>query len=187
MVSHILYWFYILSQVCPDGSLLVHGDSGLFWHNFQCVFTILMLLQGAASAVQLVQLYGFWYSHSRATGMFERVPRMPADFCQQLERALHALSAVNEGMQGERPQQHFTVELCAVWSKCSIAHIYAASQVIRKRQSTMQMVFVHAFRYTQHLPQACMLLFTLQWFLIRACACLLHHGTCLFRFTPGFD
>ena len=110
-VSHVMHWVYILSGVYPDGSLLVHGESGLFCHKLQCVFNILMLLQDAASAVQLVQLYGFWYVHSRATGMFERVPRMPSDFCEQLEKALHALSAIDEGMQGVRIQQHFIVEL----------------------------------------------------------------------------
>lgn len=147
-MSHVLYWFYIQSGVYPDGSLLVHGESGLFCHSLQCVFNILMLLQGAASAVQLVQLYGFWYVHSRATGMFERVPRMPSDLCQQLEKALHTLSAIDEGMQGIRIQQRFIVELCTVGSSSSIVHIYAAFQVIQKQHFTMQMVFVHTFRYS---------------------------------------
>lgn len=111
-----------------------------------------MLLQGAASAVQLVQLYGFWYGYSRATGMFERVPRMPSDFSQQLEKALHALSRIDEGVQCERLQHHFIVELCAVGSISSITHRYTAFQVIEKQQFTMQIVFVQICIYTAHSP-----------------------------------
>lgn len=80
-----------------------------------------MLLQGAGSAVQLVQLYGYWYGLSRATGMFERVPRVPSDLCQQLGKALQVLSAINEGMQAERSVQPFSiVQLSIVWSISSI-------------------------------------------------------------------
>ena len=58
-----------------------------------------MMLQDTASAVQLVQLYGYWYSHNVASGMLEKVPRMPSDLPKQLGKALHALSAIDEGMQ----------------------------------------------------------------------------------------
>lgn len=61
------------------------------------------MLQGAASAVQLAQLYGYWYSHNVATGMFEKVPRMPSDLPQQLGKALRSLSAIDEGMQAGGP------------------------------------------------------------------------------------
>lgn len=57
------------------------------------------MLQGAASAVHLAQLYGYWYSHNVATGMFEKVPRMPSDLPQQLGKALRSLSAIDEGIQ----------------------------------------------------------------------------------------
>lgn len=58
-----------------------------------------VFLQGKRTALQLVQLFGYWYSHNLASGMFERVPRMPSDLPQQVNRALQALSAIDEGMQ----------------------------------------------------------------------------------------
>ena len=72
--------------------------SSLAWGP-QSKLTFTMMRQGAASGVQLVQLYGFWYSHNEATGIFEKVPRMPSDLPQQLGKALHAVSAIDKGRQ----------------------------------------------------------------------------------------
>jgi len=46
---------------------------------------------------QYVQLFGFWYSYNQESNMFVRVPRMPADLHEQLERALPALIATETG------------------------------------------------------------------------------------------
>ncbi|KAL3158103.1 hypothetical protein ABBQ32_011706 [Trebouxia sp. C0010 RCD-2024] len=56
------------------------------------------LRQGRGTALQLVQLSEYWYSHNLAAGTFERVPRMPSDLPQQLNKALEALSAIDEGV-----------------------------------------------------------------------------------------
>ncbi|DBA76073.1 TPA: hypothetical protein ACH3X1_009818 [Trebouxia sp. C0004] len=56
------------------------------------------LKQGPGSSVsQYVQLFGFWYSYNQESDMFVRVPRMPADLHEQLERALPALIATETG------------------------------------------------------------------------------------------
>lgn len=67
----------------------------------QCLLlpqTTLVCPQGRGTALQLVQLSEYWYSHNLAAGTFERVPRMPSDLPQQLNKALEALSAIDEGV-----------------------------------------------------------------------------------------
>jgi len=57
---------------------------------------------------QYVQLFGFWYSYNQESNMFVRVPRMPADLHEQLERALPALIATETGAS------RFCVVACCV-------------------------------------------------------------------------
>ena len=74
--------------------------------------TTFVFLQGKDTALQLVQLSASWYSHNLASGVFERVPRMPPDLPQQLNRALEALSAINEGVRDKTPCADGTAAPC---------------------------------------------------------------------------
>ena len=56
-------------------------------------------LQDAGSEPHFVKLFGYWYSLNTASGVFEKVSRMPADLPEQLGKALNALAAVDQGVR----------------------------------------------------------------------------------------
>ena len=122
-----------------------------------------MMPQGAASAPQLVQLYGYWYSRNVATGVFEKVPRMPSDLPQQLGQALHALSAIDEGMQPGEALSALSSSLVFVWpwalhAILSIAHVESVCKVIATKRFSFQTIPCrHMYMSNTHSLKTCIL------------------------------
>lgn len=62
--------------------------------------TAVVVHQGSTNTVPpslLVRLYGFCYYYSHSSQGFVKVPRLPSDLAQQLDRAVTALKLLEQG------------------------------------------------------------------------------------------